>query len=87
MVEGDIKEPGVQAQLLDYARQEPIDLIMATPPCQGMSTAGKKDQNDERNFLITYAVKMVQDLKPKYVFWKMCLSSCALLYLIKVLKS
>ena len=68
MVEGDIKEPGVQAQLLDYARQEPIDLIMATPPCQGMSTAGKKDQNDERNFLITYAVKMVQDLKPKYVF-------------------
>jgi len=68
LVTGDIREPKVQDQLIDYARQNPIDLIMATPPCQGMSTAGKKDQNDERNFLITYAVKMIQQVQPKFVF-------------------
>ena len=41
---------------------------MATPPCQGMSLAGKKDENDKRNYLIEYVVSAIKDLKPKYVF-------------------
>lgn len=41
---------------------------MATPPCQGMSTAGKKLKDDERNYLIKYAVDIIENVKPKFVF-------------------
>lgn len=42
MIEGDITNSRVQDKLIELAKREKIDLIMATPPCQGMSTAGKK---------------------------------------------
>lgn len=41
---------------------------MATPPCQGMSTAGVQDENDERNKLILYVIKIAKLLKPKFIF-------------------
>ena len=41
---------------------------MATPPCQGMSTAGVQDKNDERNKLILSVIKIAKELKPKYIF-------------------
>ena len=41
---------------------------MATPPCQGMSTAGKMDKWDERNNLVCHAIEIVKELKPKFVF-------------------
>ena len=33
-----------------------------------MSNAGKKDKNDPRNELVTYAINIILKLKPKYVF-------------------
>ena len=44
-----------------------MNFIIATPPCQGMSTAGKKDPDDPRNKLIFYAIESIKILKPKYV--------------------
>ena len=41
---------------------------MATPPCQGMSTAGQQEQDDERNRLIIPVINAVNILKPNYVF-------------------
>ena len=41
---------------------------MATPPCQGMSTAGPKDEDDERNALICPVINMIKRLNPRYVF-------------------
>ena len=43
---------------------------MATPPCQGMSVAGKNLLDDPRNHLITYAIDVIKKTKPKYVFLK-----------------
>lgn len=70
IIEGDITDSAIQNKLIKLARKEKVDLIMATPPCQGMSTAGKKDKNDIRNTLISYAVKIIKEVKPKYVFFE-----------------
>lgn len=68
MIEGDITKKNIKKELIDLAKKNNVDLIMATPPCQGMSTAGKQDKNDSRNFLITHAVEIIKEVKPKYVF-------------------
>lgn len=70
MIEGDITDSRVQDKLIELAKREKIDLIMATPPCQGMSTAGKKDKKDIRNLLIKDAVKIIKSVKPKYIFFE-----------------
>lgn len=70
MIEGDITDTKVQDKLIELARKENVDLIMATPPCQGMSTAGKKDKNDIRNLLIKDAVRIIKNVKPKYIFFE-----------------
>lgn len=70
MIEGDITDTKVQDKLIELAIKEDVDLIMATPPCQGMSTAGKKDKNDIRNLLIKDAVRIIKNVKPKYIFFE-----------------
>lgn len=67
MIEGDITEENIFNKVLEESKKLNIDFIIATPPCQGMSTAGKKDKNDSRNQLVTYAVEMIKKLNPKYV--------------------
>ena len=70
MIEGDITNSRVQDKLIELAKREKIDLIMATPPCQGMSLAGKMDPTDIRNLLIKDAVKIIKSVKPKYIFFE-----------------
>jgi len=65
---GDITTEEIQSELVSKAIDEKVELIIATPPCQGMSTAGKKDNDDPRNSLICYAVNVIKAVKPKYVF-------------------
>lgn len=40
------------------------DLVLAGPPCQGFSTAGKRDLNDPRNSLLLSAAKLALQLGP-----------------------
>ena len=68
MVVGDITDDKIKNELINKAKKEKIDLIMATPPCQGMSTVGKKDKNDIRNILIKHAIDIIKEVKPDYVF-------------------
>lgn len=68
VVVGDITSIDIQNELIAKANEQSINLIIATPPCQGMSTAGKKDNDDPRNALICYAVNIIKAVKPKYVF-------------------
>lgn len=70
MIEGDITSKEIQDKLVELAKNEKVELIMATPPCQGMSTAGKKDKNDARNLLIKDAAKVIKEVKPKYIFFE-----------------
>jgi len=68
MICGDIRDPNVYSNVIGKAKAFKCNFLLATPPCQGMSTLGHKDyQNDARNFLIYDAVKAAQDLHPEFV--------------------
>jgi DNA (cytosine-5)-methyltransferase 1 len=47
-----------------------IDLVAGGPPCQGFSTAGKREESDERNQLIHSYVKFVELVKPRTIFFE-----------------
>lgn len=42
MICGDITNNTVYTDIINAAKQTDIDVIMATPPCQGISRAGKQ---------------------------------------------
>lgn len=42
-----------------------LDLLDASPPCQGFSTAGKMEVADDRNDLFLEFVRLVKELRPK----------------------
>lgn len=68
MITGDITDEKVYQEIKQEASQYSIDLLLATPPCQGMSVAGSRNPHDERNSLIKYAIDLALDIKPKYIF-------------------
>lgn len=68
MICGDITNEEIFTKIVKECEDEGIDVLMATPPCQGMSTAGPQDEDDVRNSLICPVIKMVKRLKPRYVF-------------------
>ena len=68
MICGDITNPAVRKTIITKSKKLGVDLIMATPPCQGMSIAGNMDPTDARNQLIYYAVDVIEQVKPKFVF-------------------
>ena len=48
-----------------------VDVVFATPPCQGMSTANykKNDHEQIRNSLVVQAIKLIKGIHPKvFVF-------------------
>lgn len=64
---GDITDDVIFNSVIQTAIQEKVEFIIATPPCQGMSCAGRKDPKDPRNFLIYYAVEAIKKIKPRFV--------------------
>ncbi|QBQ07611.1 DNA (cytosine-5)-methyltransferase 1 [Spiroplasma gladiatoris] len=64
---GDIRNDIVFKTIINKHVKYKCDFLIATPPCQGMSVAGKMDKNDERNALIKYVVKFIQITKPKNI--------------------
>ena len=67
MVIGDITDDRTYRTIISKCKEKGIDFLIATPPCQGMSLAGKMDNFDPRNSLIYYAVKVINDILPKYI--------------------
>ena len=44
-----------------------LDVLIATPPCQGMSVANHKKKDElKRNSLVVESIKMAQQIKPKF---------------------
>ena len=67
MIIGDITDEEIRKQIIKEAIDKEIDFIIATPPCQGMSLAGKLDPLDPRNQLIYFAVEVIKKVKPKFI--------------------
>lgn len=70
MICGDITRANVFEQVMDKAKD--VEFLLASPPCQGMSVAGKNRRQDtmvqdKRNFLIEYVFKAIDILRPRYV--------------------
>lgn len=68
MICGDITNPDVMQKVVKTSIDNNVKIVMATPPCQGMSTAGQKNEFDERNRLIYQVVEAVEKINPTYVF-------------------
>lgn len=76
-INGDITKQDIQDKILaqyDYWKKhhqvKELDVVVATPPCQGMSVANHK-KNDEvkelkRNSLVVESIKMIKKLNPKF---------------------
>ena len=44
-----------------------IDLVIGGPSCQGFSRAGKRDKSDPRNMLFGEYVRVINEVRPKYI--------------------
>ncbi|MGN0967369.1 MAG: DNA cytosine methyltransferase [Candidatus Coprovivens sp.] len=67
MIIGDITDEKIFDDVYKASIENKVDFLIATPPCQGMSLAGKRNPLDKRNQLIYYAIEMIKKLKPKYI--------------------
>lgn len=67
MICGDITSKSIFREIVDDANYYGIDIVMATPPCQGMSTVGQQLEDDVRNRLVCQVIEVVKAVNPKYV--------------------
>ena len=70
MICGDITNPEIFNRII--AASKGVEFIIASPPCQGMSVAGKNRHestmlHDPRNYLVNYVFSAIERLQPKYV--------------------
>ena len=68
MICGDITNEEILEKIINLSIENGVNTIVATPPCQGMSTVGRLDKNDKRNKLIVPVIEIIKRVKPKYVF-------------------
>ena len=64
MVCGDITDEKVFQRLVKSHIENNSDFLIATPPCQGMSIAGKMNPDDPRNKLIIQVIRFIQETRP-----------------------
>lgn len=70
IITGDITDSNVFEKVISATNEIGVDMLIATPPCQGMSCAGRKDPKDPRNFLIYYAIEAVKRIRPRFVIFE-----------------
>ena len=71
MINADITKKETQSEIIKLAKKYDVRMVIATPPCQGLSSAGSNKTenalyNDPRNFLILSALNIVDELYPDY---------------------
>ena len=63
MIQGDITDATTFNRVITAAKERKCNFILATPPCQGMSTAGLQLKDDPRNRLIIEVVKAIKEIR------------------------
>lgn len=69
---GDIKDKEIKNNIVKFANDNNAKLLIATPPCQGLSTLGKNKgqlqyENDRRNFLILEVLDIIERCDFDYI--------------------
>ena len=75
---GDITLKETQDKVFDEIRMwqqqkrlTDLDVVIATPPCQGMSVANhKKGDELKRNSLVVESIKFIQEIKPRFFLFE-----------------
>jgi DNA (cytosine-5)-methyltransferase 1 len=67
IVSGNITQEDVFKKLVELYRQKQCSFLMATPPCQGMSIAGKMNKDDPRNKLIIKVIEFIKHTQPENI--------------------
>lgn len=67
MIQGDITDDNIFNQVINESIKKQCKFMIATPPCQGMSVAGKRDYSDPRNSLILRVIQAIELIQPEYV--------------------
>lgn len=76
---GDLSKDGTKAALyaqIDLWRREEslsrVDVVIATPPCQGMSVANHKKTSTEivRNSLVIESIKIIRQIRPRFFIFE-----------------
>lgn len=63
---GDLREISIDT-IQEAVGYDKIDLICGGPPCQGFSTIGQNNHQDQRNFLFGEFLRIIEALSPDYV--------------------
>ena len=77
-ITGDIQETQIQDRIFNNVRAykernniKDLTLLIATPPCQGISVANHKKKNElNRNSLIVESFKITKKIKPKFFIYE-----------------
>lgn len=75
---GDITKDEIKNEVLSEVKswlrknkEKDIDVLIATPPCQGMSIANHKKKNElNRNSLVTESINLVNKINPKFFIFE-----------------
>jgi len=68
VIVGDVTKKDIKKEICQKSLSKNINLIIATPPCQGMSVANaKRSGSDPRNSLIVHAMDVFNEIKPDYM--------------------
>jgi DNA (cytosine-5)-methyltransferase 1 len=66
---GDIKQLK-EKKLHQLLKGQKVDMVVGGPPCQGFSTVGRGEVDDERNLLFLEFVRIVKVTKPKIILFE-----------------
>lgn len=72
-IQGDLSTPEIKEKINKRISlfNADVDVIVATPPCQSVSTLNKKNAGDiTRNSLITQSIEIVKNVRPKYFIFE-----------------
>lgn len=77
MVCGDIRQAETKSSILKAVQGKEIDIVLVTPPCQGMSSVGKNrsyvslmKNSDGRNSLLLESFDIIDAVNPSFVLFE-----------------